>query len=66
MQKFRYILVVCGIVILIAHVMLMDFNDLRWDVNRGSYLGIVSMIGLVSAMIISIGRNNSKQWVRSS
>ncbi len=54
MQKFRYSLIVFAIVIITAHLFLIDYNNLSWSTNAGSYLGIVSMISLIAAMVLSI------------
>lgn len=60
MQKLRYSLIVFAIVIITAHLFLIDYNDLSWSENSGSYLGIISMITMIAAMVLSIRSEKNK------
>jgi hypothetical protein len=53
MKKFRVGLIICAIIIIIAQLILIDYNNLTGIKNAGSYLGIISMIFLIILGIIS-------------
>jgi hypothetical protein len=52
-KKFRFRLIIFALVVLIAHIILIDYSDLGWSENAGNYLGIVSMILLIISMYLS-------------
>jgi len=62
MKKFRIGLVVFAIIIIIGQLIIMDYINLSWSNNGGSYLGIISMICLIISMILSnrYEKNESK------
>jgi len=53
MKKFRIGLVVFAIIIIIGQLTIMDYINLSWSNNGGSYLGIISMICLIISMVLS-------------
>lgn len=53
MRKFRIGIIVCAIVFIIGHLTFLDYNDLSWSNNTGSYLGLIAMVLLILAMISS-------------
>lgn len=59
MRKFRIALIVFAFIIIIIQLIVADFSDLSWSNNTGSYLGIISMLCLIVAMISS-NRNEKK------
>lgn len=53
MRKFRFGLITCAVIIIICQFIIVDYTDLTWSKNAGSYLGIISMILLIIAMFYS-------------
>jgi glucose uptake protein GlcU len=53
MKKFRIGLIIVSILIIIGQLTLVNYSDLSWSENAGSYLGIISMIFLILGMILS-------------
>jgi hypothetical protein len=62
MKKFRIGLIVFAIIIIIGQLIIIDYINLSWSNNGGSYLGIISMICLIISMILSnrYEKNESK------
>jgi predicted ferric reductase len=54
MKKFRRVLILFALLIMIGQLVIIDYSDLSWSNNAGSYLGILSMILLIASMIYSI------------
>jgi len=52
-------------IIIICLLILMDYSNLSWSKNKGTYFGIISMICLIVSMIISIRHENKKQTKNS-
>lgn len=43
MQKFRILLAICGFILFVCYlVFILDYTDLSWSNNLGSYIGITS------------------------
>ncbi len=53
MRKFRFGLIVFAFIIIIIQLTVTDYSDLSWSNNVGGYLGIISMVCLIIAMISS-------------
>ena len=53
MKKFRLGIIAFAVVLIIIQLTIVDFNDLSWSNNSGSYLGVFSMVLLILAMIAS-------------
>ena len=53
MKKFRIGLVIFAVIIIIGQLTVVEYTDLSWSENAGSYLGIISMILLIISMIYS-------------
>lgn len=53
MNKLRTGLIVFAILLIIAQVVLLNFDNLSWKENYGNYLGIASMVLLIYSMIMS-------------
>jgi hypothetical protein len=58
MKNFRLGLTIFAVIIIIGQLTVTDYSNLSWSNNAGSYLGIISMICLIVAMI---GSNNYKK-----
>ena len=54
MQKLRYSLLIFGILILIADVASINFNDLSWSENWPNYLVFIAMSGTLISIFFSI------------
>jgi hypothetical protein len=59
-KKIRVILIAFAIVIIIAELTILDYSNLTWSKNLGSYLVIIGMIFTISGLIYSI-RDDKKQ-----
>ena len=53
MRQFRLIMVGISIVLIMVSLFYLDFSDLISKSNLGSFLGIISMILIIIAMILS-------------
>jgi hypothetical protein len=53
MKKFRIGLMIIASIMIMVQLIYIDFIDLSWSKNAGSYLGIVSMTLLIISMILS-------------
>lgn len=54
MRNAKFILIGVAAVLIIGNVSIIDFGDLSWSNNSGSYLGIMAMILLVVVIVISL------------
>ncbi len=65
MRKFRIWLIVFASILLIVHLIMIDYHNMSWSQNDGSYIGIFSMICIIISMILSNRydekRNNQKK-----
>jgi len=53
MRKFRIGLIILAVVVIIVQLGVVEYTDLSWSENAGSYWGIISMILLIISMIYS-------------
>ena len=53
-RKLRIGLMIFAVIIIAGQMTVVDYVDLSWSKNAGSYLGIISMILLILSMIYSI------------
>lgn len=53
MKKFRIGLIIFAVIIIIGQLTVVEYTDLSWSENAGSYLSIISMILLIISMIYS-------------
>ena len=53
MKKFRIGIIIFAFIIIIGQLTVVEYTDLSWSENAGSYLGIISMILLIISMIYS-------------
>ena len=53
MKKFKSVIILFAAIIIIGQFMIIDYDDLAWPNNAGSYLGILSMIFVIMAMLFS-------------
>lgn len=53
MKKGRIGIIIFAIIVIIGQLTVMDYTNLSWTENAGSYLGIISMILLIISMIVS-------------
>lgn len=53
MEKFRRWLIAFASIIIIVQLFFVDFKDLSWSNNAGSYLGILSMVSVIISMFFS-------------
>lgn len=61
MNKFRFGLLVLGLILIIINLFRLDYGNLDWSNNDNLYLGIISMLCLIIAMITSIYSDNKRQ-----
>jgi len=60
MKKFRVGLIVGATIIILGELAIIDYGNLAWSKNLGSYLVIIGMICTISSLILSI-RHDKKQ-----
>ena len=54
MKKFRIGLIIASTVLIIGQLtIVIDYSNLSWSNNTGSYLGIISMICIIISMVLS-------------
>ncbi len=53
MRKFRIGLIISAVITIIIQLGVVEYSDLSWSVNAGSYWGIISMILLIVSMVYS-------------
>lgn len=53
MKRSGKILISLGTIIIIAQLLLIDYQDLSWSVNAGSYLSILSMVLVIFSIFLS-------------
>ena len=53
MNKFRLWLIAFASIIIIVQLFFIDFEDLSWSNNAGSYWGILSMVCVIISMKFS-------------
>ena len=53
MKKYRNGLIVVAIVLVVIQLTKLDYGNLSWSKNEGSYLGVLSMIIMILSMIFS-------------
>lgn len=53
MNKLRKGIIVFAAAIILGQVILIDYDDLNWSTNAGSYLSILSMIFIIISMLVS-------------
>jgi hypothetical protein len=53
MRQFRLIIIGISIVLIIVNLFFIDFKDLISKSNLGAFLGIISMILIILAMLFS-------------
>jgi len=57
---FRIGLIAFGVIIIIGQAILIDYSDLSWSENSGSYLGIISMILMIIMLLLTIRDSKRK------
>ncbi len=63
-RKFRNIVAILAGIMILTHLFEVNFENLAWEENKSSYLGIISMLLLVIAMIFS-NKHDSKERIKS-
>jgi len=62
MKKLSVGFIIVATIVIIGELTIIDYSNLTWSKNRGSYLVIIGMIFTISALIISIRHEyNNKQ-----
>lgn len=54
MIKGRKFLIITGVILFVLSLICLDFTDLSWRANSGSYIGMLAMGCLIISMIASI------------
>jgi len=60
MQKIRNIVIFLAALVILARLLMMDYANLGWTENRGSYLGILSM-SLVILVMVLVSRHEKRK-----
>ena len=58
MTKLRIGFIIVGIIMIFVSLLLLDYSDLNWSVNSGTYGVIMTAIVGIIAMIYSIQHDN--------
>jgi hypothetical protein len=61
MKKFRIGLIVVAVIVVIGEFIIIDYSNLTWSNNLGSYLVIIGMICTISSLILSIKHDKKQQ-----
>jgi uncharacterized membrane protein YkgB len=61
MKKFRVGLIVGATIIILGELIIIDYSNLTWSNNLGSYLVIIGMICTISSLILSIRYDMKKR-----
>jgi len=62
MKKLSIGFIIAATIVILGELTIIDYSNLSWSENRGSYLVIVGMIFTISALILSIRHEkNNKQ-----
>ncbi|NLR94065.1 hypothetical protein [Flammeovirga agarivorans] len=61
MKKGRIVTIILAITVIIGQLTVVDYSNLSWKNNMGSFLGILSMILLILSTIFSIYKTQNKQ-----
>lgn len=54
MQKLRIGLLVFAVAVIILQLIIIDYHDLSWAKNTGSYLTILAMIFVILGLTLSV------------
>ncbi|HDJ33392.1 MAG TPA: hypothetical protein ENF21_04755 [Bacteroidetes bacterium] len=60
MQKVRNTVIMLAALVILARLLMIDYANLGWAENRGSYLGILSMSLVILAMVL-VSRQEKKK-----
>lgn len=60
LYKIKKYLSILAVVLIIARLLSMDFNDLSWETNSASYLGIISMLFLLVGSVMDYRTKKNK------
>ena len=60
MKNAKFILIGVSLVIILGNITIIDFADLSWAKNSGSYLGILAMLLLIIVLVITLLEKKNK------
>jgi hypothetical protein len=60
-NKLRIGLIICAAILIASHLFTMDYNNLSWENNSASYLGIIGMILLILSMLFSMKHSKKRK-----
>lgn len=60
MKNAKFILIGVSLVIILGNITIIDFGDLSWANNSGSYLGILAMLLLIMVLVITLLEKKNK------
>ena len=53
MRKYRLVVIIFAIILIVIGLIDLDYNDLSWTNCKGTYFGIIAMLFTITAMIVS-------------
>ncbi len=53
MSRFRIALLAFAVIVIVVHLTMIDYADLRWSNNSGSYFGIAAMACVIASLLLS-------------
>ena len=51
MRKYRLVVTILAIILIVIGLTDLDYNDLSWTNNKGTYFGIIGMLCTITAML---------------
>lgn len=63
MKKFRNRIALVALGLILIQLVIFDYSDVTWEANRGTYIGLISMVGVIVSMILS-NRHDEKKEAR--
>ena len=61
MKKYRQWLIVFSAIVIVGQLILIDYQNLNGSSNVGNYLGIVSMICVITSMMLINHQENKAE-----
>jgi len=61
MRKLSIGFIIAATIVILGELAIIDYSNLTWVKNRGSYLVIIGMIFTITALILSIRHENNKK-----
>ncbi len=54
MKIVQKIILVCAIILIIVNILMIDFDNLSWKINKHTYMQIIAMSFVVVSMVLNL------------